>query len=179
MGPPTVTVVGGEQASGFASMLAEVLAANVADYHGRAWVASRARGSVVLAASDRDVAVTITFGRSDITIADGSIPGIPFLAGPWLTMADLCSGGVSPVRAIVRRELHVGPTTRLDTLAAAGFVLSVPTSYYDEHRDRGKVLSVAAVATGLVALVVVATRAARRSNTSPPQPARRIQWQIE
>ncbi len=168
MGPPTITVVGGEEASGFASMLAEVLAANVADYRGRAWAASRASGSVVLAASDRDVAVTITFGRSDITIADGSIPGIPFLAGPWLTMADLCSGEVSPVRAIVRRELHVGPTTRLDTLAAAGFVLSVPASYYGKSRDRGKILGIAAVATGLVALVVIATRAARRSNGTQP-----------
>ncbi len=168
MGPPTVTVVGGEEASGFASMLAEVLAANVADYRGRAWAASRARGSVVLVASDRDIAVTLTFARGDVTIADGTGPGIPVLAGPWLTMADLCSGEVSPVRAIVRRELHVEPTTRLDTVAAAGFVLSVPISYYGESRKRIKVLGTVAATAGVVALVVVAARAVRRSSTSQP-----------
>jgi hypothetical protein len=168
MGPPTVTVVGGEDASGFASMLAEVLAANVADYRGRAWAASRARGSVVLVASDRDIAVTLTFARGDVAITDGSSPGIPVLAGPWLTMADLCSGEVSPVRAIVRRELHVEPTRRLDTLAATGFVLSVPISYYGESRNRVKVLGAVAAMAAALALVVVAARIVRRSRRSGP-----------
>jgi hypothetical protein len=166
MEAPTLTVVGGEDASGFASMLAEVLAANVADYRGRAWAASRARGSVVLVATDRDVAVTLTFARGDVTIADGSSPGVPVLAGPWLTMADLCSGEVSPVRAIVRRELHVEPTTRLDTVAAAGFVLSVPISYYGESRNRVKIAGAVAATAGALALVVVAARTVRRSHRS-------------
>ncbi len=166
MAPPTVTVVGGEDASGFAAMLADVLAANMADYRGRAWVASRARGPVVLVASDRDLAVTLTFARGDVAVADGRSPGAPVLAGPWLTMADLCSGEVTPVRAVADRELRVEPTTRLDSLAAAGFVLSVPASYYGEGRDRVRVLGTVAVMVVTLALVAIAARTVRRSRRS-------------
>ena len=60
---PVVVVPGGEDASGMATMIAGLLADNVRDFPSRARAARLARGAVVLQATDRGFAVTLSFGR--------------------------------------------------------------------------------------------------------------------
>jgi uncharacterized protein YbaA (DUF1428 family) len=51
-------------------------------------------------------------------------------------------------------------------VAAAGFVLSVPISYYGESRNRVKIAGAVAATAGALALVAVAARTVRRSRRS-------------
>jgi hypothetical protein len=173
MTAPTVTYLDGEEASGMAHMLGGLLEDNLRDYPSRSRVAGLARGDAVLTASDRDISVTLSFRGHEVAIANGAAEHAPVLAGPWLDMAKLCSGQVSPVKAIVQRDLTITPRGRLDTVAAAGYVLSVPASFYDDaettRRRRRRAIAVVAV---LVALVV-ARRWARHRRADRGSSARR------
>ncbi|HMV74755.1 MAG TPA: hypothetical protein PKB00_09300, partial [Microthrixaceae bacterium] len=102
---PPVVLRDGDDASGMALMIAGLLEDNLRDFPGRARVAARTRGSVVLTASDRDVSITVTFGSDGVEIADGARPGVAAMSGPWLTMSRVCSGRITPWRAIRDREL--------------------------------------------------------------------------
>lgn len=126
--PPDVAVEAGGEASGMASMVAELLRANLADSRARARLARRARGRVVLLASDRNLGVTIAFDEEGITVTGESATPAPTLAGGWLEMAAVCAGSRSPVGALVRRELHLTVRRPVMLLATAGFVLKVPRS---------------------------------------------------
>jgi len=122
----------GDDASGMAVMIAGLLEDNLRDFPGRARVAARTRGSVVLTASDRDLSITVTFGSDGVEIADGARPGVAAMSGPWLTMSRVCSGRITPWRAIRDRELALGWGRSVWALPAAGFVLSVPASFYED-----------------------------------------------
>lgn len=167
---PTVTFADGDEASGMATMLGGLLEENIRDYQGRARVARIARGDVVLTASDRDVSVTLSFRGPEVVVRNGRAEGAAALAGPWLEMAKLCSGQVNPLRAVVRRELTIEPRGRLDAVAAAGFVLSIPQSFYDDdaeaatrrRRQRRRIAVAVVVTTGAVVAVTCARRARRR-----------------
>ncbi|HNO46820.1 MAG TPA: hypothetical protein PKI79_15110, partial [Microthrixaceae bacterium] len=129
---PPVVLRDGDDASGMAVMIAGLLEDNLRDFPGRARVAARTRGSVVLTASDRDVSITVTFGSDGVEIADGARPGVAAMSGPWLTMSRVCSGRITPWRAIRDRELALGWGRSVWALPAAGFVLSVPASFYED-----------------------------------------------
>ncbi|HMU80222.1 MAG TPA: hypothetical protein PKC57_08185 [Microthrixaceae bacterium] len=129
---PPVVLRDGDDASGMAVMIAGLLEDNLRDFPGRARVAARTRGSVVLTASDRDVSITVTFGSDGVEIADGARPGVAAMSGPWLTMSRVCSGRNTPWRAIRERELALGGGRSVWALPAAGFVLSVPASFYED-----------------------------------------------
>lgn len=129
---PPVVLRDGDDASGMAVMIAGLLEDNLRDFPGRARVAARTRGSVVLTASDRDVSITVTFGSGGVEIADGARPGVAAMSGPWLTMSRVCSGRITPWRAIRDRELALGWGRSVWALPAAGFVLSVPASFYED-----------------------------------------------
>ncbi len=167
MTPPEVVLADGDEASGMATMLGGLLEENLRDYRGRARVAGLARGDVVLTASDRDISVTVSFRGDEVVVSNGPAEGAAALAGPWLEMAKLCSGQVNPVRALARRELTVEPHGRLDAVAAAGYVLSVPVSFYGDPEAlaalgrRRRRAAVAVVAVG--AVLVVRARRRRRS----------------
>ncbi len=139
-----------------AIMLADLLSDNLRDFPGRARVAARTRGALVLTASDRDLSITLTFGRGGIEVTDGAAPGAPSMAGSWLAMSRVCSGRISPLRALIDRELTVGRGRHLSVVPAGGFVLSVPASFYDDTgaiaRRRRKVL----IGVGIASVVVVA-----------------------
>lgn len=178
---PPVVLRDGDDASGMALMIAGLLEDNLRDFPGRARVAARTRGSVVLTASDRDVSITVTFGSGGVEIADGARPGVAAMSGPWLTMSRVCSGRITPWRAIRDRELALGWGRSVWALPAAGFVLSVPASFYEDASvgsagagdgagaGRGsaadrRVVAVAVVAgaTVVVAGSVLVARASRR-----------------
>lgn len=192
---PSVVLRDGDDASGMAVMIAGLLEDNLRDFPGRARVAARTRGSVVLTASDRDVSITVTFGSDGVEIADGARPGVAAMSGPWLTMSRVCSGRITPWRAIRDRELALGWGRSVWALPAAGFVLSVPASFYEDASvgsagagdgagaGRGsaadrRVVAVAVVAGATVAVVggsVLIARASRRRRrrrhrTSSPHP---------
>ncbi len=111
-----------------ATMVAELLRANLADSPGRSRFARWARGSVVLLAEDRDLGVTVTFGDGVVVVAASPVADAPVLAGAWLTMATVCAGARSPLGALVRRELHVVARRPVRALLVAGYVLKVPRS---------------------------------------------------
>ncbi len=150
---PGVTLVAGDDASGLACMLASLLHDNLRDFRSRSLVARLTRGDVVLLASDRDIAVTLSFRPREIRVEDGAVPGAPVLAGEWLAMAKVCSGQRSPIGAVRSGELRVTPGRRMSAVAGAGFALSVPKSFYEENRDmlvrrrRRVILSFVLVAT--------------------------------
>lgn len=169
---PVVTFADGDNASGMATMLGGLLEDNLRDYAGRARVARLARGDVVLTAADRGVSVTLSFRGDEVVVANGPTAGAATLAGPWLEMAKLCSGQVNPVRAVARRELTVEPRGGFSAIAAAGYVLSVPLSFYGDEealrrqRRRRRTIVIAAVAAVGIAVTVAYTRRARRGSGS-------------
>ncbi|MFN8036425.1 MAG: hypothetical protein U0V73_10860 [Acidimicrobiia bacterium] len=178
MAAPSIVYADGDEASGMATMLGGLLEENLRDYPGRARVAGLARGDVVLTASDRDVSVTVSFRGDEVVVANGPAEGAAALAGPWLEMAKLCSGQVNPVKALARRELTIQPRGgRLDAVAAAGYVLSVPAIFYAQgdpealaalgRRRRRTAVTVALVVGAGVAVVVLTRRGRRRSGRSP------------
>lgn len=128
---PTVRLADGDSASGLAAMIGDLVADNVRDFKGRRRVASRTRGEVALRAADRDVAITLSFGDGEVVIAEGVTDEAPVLSGPWLTMAQMCSGQLSPVKALATKQLHVSDMHNPARIAAVGFVLSVPESFYE------------------------------------------------
>jgi len=76
------------------------------------------------------------------------------VSAPWLVMARLCSGQVSPLSALMGGGLGLAPGRHFLTTAAAGFVLSVPASHYGEARRVGISLVVAVTVVLAVALLV-------------------------
>ena len=162
---PSVVLRDGDEASGMANMIAGLLEDNLRDFPGRARVAARARGSIVLTASDRDLSITVSFGRGGVEIADGAAPGAPVMAGPWLTMSRVCSGRISPVKAIADRELKVTPGRSILVVPAAGYVLSVPASFYgDTEAIKKQRLTAAAVIAVVVLVVIAVVIASQRGN---------------
>lgn len=168
---PEVVLADGDEASGMASMLAGLLEDNVRDFAGRARIASKARGSVVLRADDRDVAVTVSFLPGRVEVRNGAEPGVTVVAGDWLAMAGLCSGQLSPLKAVKDRDLAVKPGKHLPAAAVAGFVLSVPESFYDEEGDGAKAagdrnrqiaIGAGAAIAGLVVVAAIRRRRRRR-----------------
>lgn len=138
-------------------MLADLLRDNLRDFPGRARVAARTRGELVLTASDRELSITLAFGPDEIRVTDGAVPGASSMAGSWLAMSRVCSGRISPLRAIVDRELKLGRGRQLSVVPAGGFVLSVPASFYDDtavDRRRRRMLIIGIVIT-VIALVAV------------------------
>jgi len=146
-----VVLADGDDASGLAVMLAELLADNLRDFPVRAEVARRARGDLVLTASDREISVTLSFRPGEVVVSNGATERAPALRGPWLEMAKLCSGQESPVVALARRHLQLVPGARMTVVPAGGFVLSVPASFYGDNSQRRQV----AVGGGIAAVVLV------------------------
>lgn len=154
----------GDDASGMATMIAELLTDNLRDFPARARVAARTRGALVLHADDRDVAITLSFEPDRIEIADGGLPGAPTMAGSWLAMSAVCSGRTAPLRAVVRRDIRIRRGRAMWTVPMAGFVLSVPASFYDDDvatRRRRICVGISAVAL----VVAVATYRYRHGRT--------------
>lgn len=160
---PSVRLAAGDDASGMAVMLGELLTENLADYPGRARAARAVRGRVAMTAADHDRSVTVHFTGRTVVVEEGAAPGVPAVTGAWLDLAQLCSGRLAPVRAVREHRLALSGARRIDLLAAAGYVLSVPASYYGETpRWRRRRFVVPAVALGVGVLVLVAMRTPRR-----------------
>ena len=163
-GAPAVVLSDGDDASGMAVMIAGLLEDNLRDFPGRARVAARARGAVVLTASDRDVSITLTFAPGEVVVSDGVQPGAAAMAGPWLTMSRVCSGRITPWRALRDRELALHWGRAVWAVPAAGFVLSVPAEFYgDTTTVRNRRLAIAGAAAVTATVVVVAIAVSRRS----------------
>jgi hypothetical protein len=154
---PAVTVEGGEQASGLAAMVADLLRQNLADSRARAMVASTTRGDVGLTASDHDLSVTVSFLGPSLRVADradgacaGTGTAVPRMAGEWLELAHVCSGQHSPFASWRAGGVSIEPHGHPGRLAAAGFVLSAPVVGEDAARRRRRVMLVASLAAGVV-----------------------------
>ena len=158
-GPARVRLAAGVEASGLASMLASLLVDNLRDFPTRALAARLARGDVVLLASDRDMAVTLSFRSDEIVIDEGALPGVATLAGAWLDLARLCSGQRSAFAAMRSGDLRITPGRGMRAAAGAGLALSVPRSYYDEDQGRDRrrrmLLALAVLGAVLLAALVV------------------------
>lgn len=159
---PQVVLRDGSDASGMATMIADLLRDNLRDFPGRARVAARARGALVLTAADRGLSITIRFDHGEIEVVDGAEPAAPSMAGPWLAMSRVCSGRISPLRALVERELTLRPGRHIGVIAAGGYVLSVPASFYGDaaaiRKRRLIALVSVSVAVSLATTMVVRSR---------------------
>jgi hypothetical protein len=159
-------------------MLASLLADNLRDFRSRSLVARFTRGDVVLLASDRDIAVTLSFRPGEIVIGDGAAPGAPVLAGEWLDLAKLCSGQRSPIAAVTSGELRVTPGRNMWAAAGAGLALSVPKSFYEEDREtrirrrRRRVVIIFLVFLAAVMRTAFVARGSRPSRRSRRRSAR-------
>lgn len=169
MAVPRVTYANGDDASGMATMLGGLLEENLRDYPGRARVTALARGDVVLMASDRDISVTLSLRGDEVVVTNGATEGASVLAGPWLEMAKLCSGQVNPFKAVARRDLTIEFGGRLNAMAATGYALSIPASFYldeDEaeaaQQRRRQVTIAVAVVLGTVVVAGFLRRRSRR-----------------
>jgi len=158
------SVVVDDDASGMATLLADLLRDNLRDFPGRARVAARTRGQLVLTASDRGLSVTLAFASGEIRVSDDALPGASTMAGPWLAMSRVCSGRISPLRALIDRELTVSPGRHPWVVPAGGFVLSVPASFYDTAgaEKRRRWLTIVATVTAALVLAVGVTWARHR-----------------
>lgn len=156
-----------------AVMLAGLLADNLRDFPGRARVARRTRGELVLTAADRDLSITLSFGPEAIQVTDGAVPGAPSMAGSWLAMSRVCSGRISPLRALVDRELTLGRGRHLSVVPAGGFVLSVPASFYDEAGAQRKRRRLAFLGVGVATAIIgaVTWRVRTTSHQLPEVPS--------
>lgn len=167
---PVVTYADGDDASGMAVMLGGLLEDNLRDYPSRARASKLARGKVVLSASDRNISVTLSFQGDEVVISNGGAEGVSVLAGPWLEMAKLCSGQVNPAKAVARRELSIKPKRGLNAVAAAGYALSIPPSFYGDEeamaQRRRQVVIAVASAAGVVLVVAVIRRRRRARRTA-------------
>ena len=165
-----VRLAAGDDASGLACMLASLLQDNLRDFRTRALAARFTRGAVVLLASDRDIAVTLSFRPGEIVIGEGMTPGAPVLAGEWLDMAKLCSGRRSPIAAVISGELRVTPGRGMRAAAGAGLALSVPNSFYDENPEtlkrRRRVVFIASMLVAVVIPTAVVVSRARPPDRS-------------
>ena len=133
MAAPEVVLTAGDEASGLATMLADLLRDNMKDFPGRGRAAGLARGEVVMCASDRGASVTLAFRGREVVVTDGAVPGAPVVAGAWLELAKLCSGQLSPVKAVTQKLLKITPAAHgLTALAGAGYALSVPPEFYGD-----------------------------------------------
>lgn len=166
---PAVRLEAGEEASGLAMILGDLLESNLRDFPGRRRVAASSRGDVVLSASDRDISVTLSFRGREVVISEGALDAAPALKGAWLEMAAVCSGRLNPLRAMAQGKLKVALRRSPALVAATGFVLSVPESFYEDDeetaaRRRRQALvagaGVAAVAAGVGVVVYVRRRKA-------------------
>ena len=66
----------------------------------------------------------------------------------------LCRGLTTPFKAVMRRELSIEPHRGLNAIAAAGYALSIPPSYYGDeeaasNRRRNIVITVAVTLTAI------------------------------
>lgn len=175
---PAVVISGGDDASGMASMLADLLTSNLRDFPSRARAASIARGNLVLQASDRDVAVTLTFQPGRITITDGPTPTAPLLYGPWMELAKLCSAQSSPMASLAHGHVRVSRGSAhgvlwLNVIPLGSYSLSVPGSFYDDpataRRRRRRAQLVVACLGGAAAVMLGLHVAGGRHNAGVPQ----------
>lgn len=157
MPAPTVVLTDGDDASGMASMLAGLLEDNLSDFPGRARVARTIRGGVVFTAADRDMSVSITFLGNRIEVSDGVTTGATMIRAPWMTMAKLCSGQISPVRALIDRDLAISFGRSPLAAAGASFVVSVPPSHFGDDRRLSKVSTVAII-TAVAGAIIIGRR---------------------
>lgn len=148
---PGVVLADGDDASGMACMLADLITDNLNDYPARALVARRARGDVVFTTTDHGVAVTLSFRGGRVEITDGVMAGAPVIEAPWMTMAALCSGRSSPLKARCENDLSVTLNRRPVPVAAAAYVVSVPGSHYGKSSNRARTALVLAAGVCLVA----------------------------
>lgn len=153
---PSVRLAAGDDASGMAVMLGDLLSDNLRDYPTRARVARAVRGPVVMTAADHDRSITVDFRGKEIVIEEGTRPGAAAMAGPWLDLAAICSGGLSPLQAMRDKRIEVDNMRRADLLAAAGYVMSVPASYYrdEEEAERIRRQRITIIVIALTILVV-------------------------
>jgi len=162
---PDVVLADGDDASGMACMLADLIVDNLNDYPRRALVARRVRGDVVFTTIDQGLSVTLSFRDGRVEITDGAKDGAPIVASPWLTMAALCSGRTSPVKARSDGDLSVTLNRRPIPVVAAAYVVSVPATHYDDSSKR----SIRRLAVGAaLAAVVLAIAMGRRRVVSTP-----------
>lgn len=157
---PSVRLAAGDDASGMAVMLGDLLSDNLRDYPTRARVARAVRGPVVMTAADHDRSITVDFRGKEIVIEEGSTPGAASMAGPWLDLAAICSGGLSPLTAMRERRIEVDNMRRADLLAAAGYVMSVPASYYRDEDEAARIrrqrITIAVVVITIILVILIA-----------------------
>lgn len=156
---PAVRLAAGDDASGMAVMLGDLLSDNLRDYPTRARVARLVRGPVVMTAADHDRSITVDFRGYEIVIDEGTRPGAASMSGPWLDLAAICSGGLSPLTAMREKRIEVDNMRRADLLGAAGYVMSVPASYYRDEEEterlRQQRIRIAAIIIAIVVIVVL------------------------
>jgi putative sterol carrier protein len=70
---------------------------------------SKLKGSLVVRETGADVAVTILFDKGDVQVQNGAIDKpSAYVEGGFEELADISSGQVGPVRAVITRKIRAG-----------------------------------------------------------------------
>jgi hypothetical protein len=153
MAAPEVVLGDPDSASGLADMLHQFVEQTLAESPQKVAVARGLRGAVVIRSQeDQAVAVRIAFLGDRIELCDiqDSVPaGVPSIIGGFLAVAHVTSGQLSPVRAVLSRQLvlRAGLGQLPFMLRVLGFMRIQPARGFPAH-------------LAVVALVVLALAAA-------------------
>ena len=117
MGVPAIVEVrlAQDASSGFASIVQQFLAQQLAESGKRRARAARIHGRLGLTATDYRTSVTVDFRGNEISISDGSAePLDASIAGPYRSLTELLQGRTNPLVEHFRGRLKV--TSRLRNL---------------------------------------------------------------
>jgi hypothetical protein len=110
--PIRVRLVEGAE-SGLASIVAQYLEQDLAEFEEKRRRASRLRGRVAMTASDHDATVTLDFRGEEIFIWDGKRPPLDAsIEGPYQGLVRLLQGEANPLREHLRGLLRVRSSLR-------------------------------------------------------------------
>jgi hypothetical protein len=99
--------------SGLASIVAQYLEQDLAEFEQKRRRASRLHGRVAMTASDHDATVTLDFRGEEILIWDGEQPPLDAsIAGPYQGLVKLLQGEANPLREHLRGLLRVRSSLR-------------------------------------------------------------------
>lgn len=130
-----VTLPKGEVSSGMAAMFAEYLEQNFEDFPAKRRLVRFRLLPMVLRATDRKTAVTLRFGRSFVSVEDGTQMAPIEYSAPFFILTKVASA--QPLRAQELRQLRVRGALRHPVAAMMGaLLLRTPASLYQDRTKR-------------------------------------------
>jgi len=103
---PEVKVKEGEDLNGLGMILKQILDKNLQD-HEKYRSIEKLKATVVIKANDADVSITLHFEDGEIHIQNDVMDKpTAYMEGGFEALADICSGVVGPIKALITRRIR-------------------------------------------------------------------------